>query len=99
MGGSGAAGMALKWHEAPRLASGLRHGLGCALPMSETKFAQFLATKKIDRRRIIAASYILEAFRPEDRAIKLKRRQVRANAADATAAAAATKDTPKARSG
>ena len=51
-----------------------------AEPQTETKFAGFLASKKLDRRRIVAASRKLEAFRPEDRAIKLRKRQARAAA-------------------
>jgi hypothetical protein len=64
--------------------------------MAETKFAQFLAAKKLDRRRIVSASRTLETLRPEDRAIKLKKRQLRA-AADG--AANAEKETRKPRSG
>lgn len=36
-----------------------------------TKFADFLSEKKIDPRRLIAASHDLEKFRPEDRKIRL----------------------------
>lgn len=36
-----------------------------------TKIADFLAEKKIDPRRILAASHDIERFRPEDRKIKL----------------------------
>lgn len=36
-----------------------------------TKFADFLSEKKIDPRRIIAASRLLERFRVEDRKIRL----------------------------
>jgi len=64
--------------------------------MADTKFAQFIAAKKLDRRRIISASRTLEALRPEDRGIKLKKRQARA-AADA--AATGEKETRKPRSG
>jgi hypothetical protein len=53
--------------------------------MADTKFAQFLTSKKLDRRRIVAASRKLEAFRPEDRAIKLRKRQAKA-APEGTAA-------------
>jgi hypothetical protein len=48
--------------------------------MADTKFAQFLATKKLDRRRILSASRKLETLHPEDRGIKLKKRQARAAA-------------------
>lgn len=36
-----------------------------------SKFSDFLAAKKLDARRILAASHALESLRPEDRAIKL----------------------------
>ena len=36
-----------------------------------TKFADFLTEKKIDPRRVIAASRVLEKFHVEDRKIKL----------------------------
>ena len=39
-----------------------------------TKFSEFLSTSKIDPRRVIAASRKLERLRPEDRAIRLARR-------------------------
>jgi hypothetical protein len=38
------------------------------------KFADFLASKKLDPRRILAASHKLETFQREDRAIKLAKR-------------------------
>jgi hypothetical protein len=43
--------------------------------MSESKFAQFLASKKIDPRRVMVASKHLEALQPEDRAIKAAKRK------------------------
>jgi hypothetical protein len=42
-----------------------------------TKFESFLSEKKIDPRRIIAASYDIERLRPEDRAIRLAKRVAR----------------------
>lgn len=42
-----------------------------------TKFETFLTEKKIDPRRILAASQDLEKFRPEDRAIRLAKRVAR----------------------
>jgi hypothetical protein len=36
-----------------------------------SKFAQFLSSKKVDPRRILAASHDLETLQPEDRLIKL----------------------------
>lgn len=40
-----------------------------------SKLEQFLSTKKIDQRQLLAVSSDLEALRPEDRAIKLAKRQ------------------------
>jgi hypothetical protein len=40
-----------------------------------TKFATFLKDKKLDARRIMAASHKLESLRPEDRTIRLAKRQ------------------------
>jgi hypothetical protein len=63
--------------------------------MSDTKFAQFLSSKKLDARRIIAASYKLETLHPEDREIKrVKRAQKKGETAEGT-----TKETRKPRSG
>jgi hypothetical protein len=45
------------------------------------KFSDFLKEKKIDPRRLIAASTKLERLRPEDRAAKLAKRQAKAKAA------------------
>lgn len=42
-----------------------------------TKIQDFLSEKKIDPRRILVASYEIERFRPEDRAIKLAKRAAR----------------------
>jgi hypothetical protein len=42
-----------------------------------TKFESFLSEKKIDPRRILAASYDIERLRPEDRAIRLAKRVAR----------------------
>ena len=64
--------------------------------MAETKFAEFIAAKKLDPRRILAASHDLEKLRPEDRVIKLNKR--RAKGAEAPAEGAA-KETRKPRSG
>jgi hypothetical protein len=64
--------------------------------MADTKFSQFIATRKLDPRRILVASYQLEHLRPEDRAIKLSKR--RAKTANEGGDAAA-KETRKPRSG
>jgi hypothetical protein len=60
---------------------------------TESKLAEFLKNNKIDPRRIRVASRELEKLRPEDRAIKLKKRlSKRADAAKGEAG-------PKPRSG
>jgi hypothetical protein len=46
-----------------------------ALPTGDSKFAQLLAAKKVDPRRVMAASRELEARMPEDRAIALAKRR------------------------
>ena len=53
-----------------------------------TKFSDFLKTNKIDPRRVLAASQELEHLRPEDRAIKLKKRNAAGKDAPKDAAAA-----------
>ena len=45
---------------------------------TETKFAGFIASKKLDPRRILIASRTIEANQPEDRLIRLKKRLARA---------------------
>jgi hypothetical protein len=42
-----------------------------------TKIADFLTEKKIDPRRVIAASHEIERFRPEDRKIRLAKATAR----------------------
>ena len=59
-----------------------------------TKFATFLKDKKVDLRRILTQSHKLEAFKVEDRGIRLKKRQARGSE-DKTAPA----ETRKPRSG
>jgi hypothetical protein len=39
-----------------------------------SKFEQFLTDKKIDPRRVMIASRLIERLRPEDRSLKLKKR-------------------------
>ncbi len=63
--------------------------------MAETKFAQFIAAKKLDPRRIMAASDAIEKLQPDDRIIKLNKRRARG----AEAAEGAAKETRKPRSG
>ncbi len=61
----------------------------------KSKFAQFLASKKLDARRILAASRRLEHLQPEDRLIKLKKRQAKKGDGGENA----PKETRKPRSG
>ena len=42
-----------------------------------TKFASFLKDKKIDKRRLLAASHKLESLQAADRTIRLAKRQAR----------------------
>lgn len=42
-----------------------------------SKFSEFLEGKKIDPRRVASASRALERLRPEDRALKLKKRSAK----------------------
>ena len=60
-----------------------------------TKFSQFIASKKIDARRILVASHALETLTLEDRKIKLAKRGGKKEGADASA----PKETRKPRSG
>lgn len=46
--------------------------------MADTiKFADFLKSKKLDARRVLAASHKLETFRKEDKEIKLNKRRAK----------------------
>jgi hypothetical protein len=63
--------------------------------MADSKFSQFLASKKLDARRILAASHELETLKREDRAIRLAKRQARG----AEGGDKKEKDTRKPRSG
>jgi hypothetical protein len=60
-----------------------------------SKFAEFIASKKLDARRIVAASHKLERLQPEDRAIKLNKRRAKAGEGGENA----PKETRKPRSG
>jgi hypothetical protein len=46
-----------------------------------SKFSEFLTAQKLDPRRVAAASRELEKLRPEDRSIRLKKRQAKASEA------------------
>jgi hypothetical protein len=65
--------------------------------MADTKFAQFIASKKLDKRRILAVSRELERLQPEDRVIRLNKRRARGAAGEGDANA--PKETRKPRSG
>lgn len=65
-----------------------------ATPAADSKFAQFIAEKKLDPRRILIASSKLESLQPEDRLIKLNKRQAK-KASDAGASGDAKKEAPK----
>src|SRR5690242_3009643 len=60
-----------------------------------SKFTEFLEGKKIDPRRVASASRALERLRPEDRALKLKKR----NGKKAEGGGEKTEGGPKPRSG
>ena len=62
--------------------------------MSDTKFAQLLASNKIDPRRLIVASRQIERLTREDRSIRLAKRQAKSNEGDK-----ATKETRKPHTG
>ena len=61
-----------------------------------SKFTEFLQTNKIDPRRVASASQAIEKLRPEDRAIRLKKRNSRSAEGGAAAGGEAP---PKPRSG
>jgi hypothetical protein len=65
--------------------------------MAETKFAQFIAAKKLDQRRILAVSRQIERLQDEDRAIRLNKRRARGAAGEG--GDNAPKETRKPRSG
>jgi hypothetical protein len=66
-----------------------------------TKFAQFLKDNKIDPRRLIVASRGIERLQPDDRKIKLAKRQAKASSSGTAAPAEGEekKAPPKPRSG
>lgn len=63
------------------------------------KYAEFIKTKKIDPRRILAVSANLEGLRPEDRAIRLAKRLAKAKVAAGGDASKSTEAPKKPRSG
>lgn len=50
-----------------------------------SKLEQFLTSKKIDQRQLLVVSKHLEGLQPADRALKLAKRQGKAEGADAAA--------------
>ena len=61
-----------------------------------TKFSEFLSSKKLDPRRLLAVSARLEHLRPEDRAIRLaQRRKKSAEGGGAKPAEGADKKKPR----
>jgi hypothetical protein len=66
-----------------------------------SRFSEFLTTEKIDPRRLLVASRYLERLRPEDRAVRLKKRLSKKSgeAAPAPAAGEVKEAAPKRRSG
>ena len=60
----------------------------------ESKLAKFLTTKKLDPRRVLAASHKLESLQHGDRVIKLARRRARVGE-DAEKKAEALKSKPR----
>ena len=68
--------------------------------MSATKFAEFLTSKKLDHRRLMAVSHELETLHREDRDIKLGKRRAKSGEAAAAPAEGAPKpEVKKPRSG
>jgi hypothetical protein len=61
----------------------------------KSKFAEFLTAKKLDARRILLTSAKIEGLRPEDRAIRLARRQKKAGDGAAKPAEGAEKVKPR----
>jgi len=60
-----------------------------------SKFAEFLDKNKIDPRRLITASHKLERLQPEDRALRLGKRQAKANPGTPAPAGGDAKAAPK----
>lgn len=60
-----------------------------------SKFAEFLDKNKIDSRRVLAASHKIERLLPEDRAVKLAKRQAKANPGTAAPGGGEEKAAPK----
>jgi hypothetical protein len=84
--------------DAPKDAKGAKNAKGAAEAESATgKFAEFIAAKKLDTRRILAVSRQLESLQVEDRAIRLNKRKARSAAKEG--GDNATKETRKPRSG
>jgi hypothetical protein len=65
--------------------------LATLLTGSQSKLAGYLTENKIDPARVIVASQQIETLQPEDRAIRLAKRQTRGKDDDAAKAAKAKK--------
>lgn len=63
--------------------------------MADSKFATFIASKKLDPRRILVASKQIEGLQPEDRQIKRNKRAGKSGDGDGEA----KKETRKPRTG
>lgn len=68
--------------KAPKAATDAKPIKASKAEQAQTKFAQFIAARKIDQRRILAVSHRLERLQPEDRAIKLSKRRAKKAASD-----------------
>jgi hypothetical protein len=66
----------------------------------DSKFAKFLKENQIDERRVVAASRQIERLRPEDRRVRLRRKQRKQSEAAGAPAPEGAKEKPqKPRSG
>lgn len=64
-----------------------------------SRFSEFLSSENIDPRRLLVASRQLERLRPEDRAVRLKKRLGKKSGEAPAAAAEGQEAPPKRRSG
>jgi hypothetical protein len=64
-----------------------------------SRFSEFLTSENIDPRRLLVASRQLERLRPEDRAVRLKKRLGKKSGAEAAPPAEGQEAPPKRRSG
>ncbi|HWO12745.1 MAG TPA: hypothetical protein VNN80_24775 [Polyangiaceae bacterium] len=64
-----------------------------------SRFSEFLSTENIDPRRLLVASRQIERLRPEDRAVRLKKRLGKKSGEAPAPAAEGQEAAPKRRSG